>query len=398
MKNLKFFKEFLLLIIFSLVFLDLSGNISFGFDKLFYKVDFIFADLITIIPSIEELKTMDFNSKNKLSSTETMGRPMNYPLIWVYIFDFVGRFINPVLFFGYSQILFFFLYVYYLQSKIFNYETLIVLLIILFSPPILLLLERGNNDLIIFFLITISISSSSFLRGFLLGLATALKVYPIILFIVYFLFKKVNKNFIFGVLITLPLIIYTFLHLKIYIGNTAMSFSANFGLFSMGLFFQKIIDLIFNLNMSQNFTVMLSIISFFLTIITFYFLLNKEISNLLHIISLNKKSFEIFIISMSLSFFIFIIFSSWAYRLIFLIPACVIFIDHTELKNHFFNLKKSIIFILVTLPFLSTWFLIPTKEILLNHYTWAFFAPLTFCSFSLYFIMLIKSLSILRKL
>ena len=83
MKNLKFFKEFLLLIIFSLVFLDLSGNISFGFDKLFYKVDFIFADLITIIPSIEELKTMDFNSKNRLSSTETMGRPMNYPLIWV---------------------------------------------------------------------------------------------------------------------------------------------------------------------------------------------------------------------------------------------------------------------------------------------------------------------------
>ena len=136
--------------------------------------------------------------------------------------------INPIFFFGCGQILFYFIFSYYVQKKVIDKNIFLILFLFLLSPPIILALERGNNDLTIFFLFIIGFFSSSFLRGLFLGIATALKVYPIFLFIVYFLLKKINKSFLLGLLITSPLILFTLLQINIYIGNTSVSFSSSF--------------------------------------------------------------------------------------------------------------------------------------------------------------------------
>ena len=388
-------KNTFLLVIFSVIFLDISGIFDFNLDKLFYKLDFIFGDLITIIPNLVELNTMDINSA-KISSSEKMGRVMNYPLIWVYIFDFVGKLINPVALFGYGQMLLYFIYVYYVQSVVTNKGILIILFCLLFSPPLLLALERGNNDLTIFFLIIIGFLNSSFIRGLLLGIATALKVYPIFLIIIYFLLNKLNRSFFFGLLITSPLILFTMLQLDIYIGNTEISFSANFGLLTMGLFFQKIITLLLQINTHKILLIFLSLVIFFVSVKALDHFLNDQISKFLSKLSKNRKNFEVFILSTGLSVLIFFTFSSWAYRLVFLLPAIVIFIKEFNLSYHFLNLRNFLVFFLLTSPFLSTWILLPTKELLLNHYSWAVFAPVTFFSFSLYFLILKKGIKVYK--
>ena len=388
-------KNIFLLGIFSVIFIDISGSFDFNLDKLFYKLDFIFGDLITIIPNLVELNTMDINSA-KISSSEKMGRVMNYPLIWVYIFNFVGKLINPVTFFGYSQILFYFIYAYYAQSKVTNIGILIILFCLLFSPPLLLALERGNNDLTIFFLIMIGFLSSSFIRGLLLGIAIALKVYPVFLIIIYFLINKLNRSFLFGLLLTSPLILFTMLQLNIYIGNTEVSFSGNFGLLTMGLFFQKIITLLLQINMNKILLIFLSVIIFFVSVKALNHFLNDQVSKFLSKLSKNRKNFELFILSTGLSVLIFLTFSSWAYRLVFLLPATIIFIKEFNLSYHFLNFRNFLVFFLLTSPFLSTWVLLQTKELLLNHYTWAIFAPITFFSFSLYFLILKKGIKVYK--
>tara|TARA_B100000780_G_C21116747_1_gene451929 strand:- start:1728 stop:2933 length:1206 start_codon:yes stop_codon:yes gene_type:complete len=388
-------KNIFLLGIFSVIFIDISGSFDFNLDKLFYKLDFIFGDLITIIPNLVELNTMDINSA-KISSSEKMGRVMNYPLIWVYIFNFVGKLINPVTFFGYSQILFYFIYAYYAQSKVTNIGILIILFCLLFSPPLLLALERGNNDLTIFFLIMIGFLSSSFIRGLLLGIAIALKVYPVFLIIIYFLLNKLNRSFLFGLLLTSPLILFTMLQLNIYIGNTEVSFSGNFGLLTMGLFFQKIITLLLQINMNKILLIFLSVIIFFVSVKALNHFLNDQVSKFLSKLSKNRKNFELFILSTGLSVLIFLTFSSWAYRLVFLLPATIIFIKEFNLSYHFLNFRNFLVFFLLTSPFLSTWVLLQTKELLLNHYTWAVFAPITFFSFSLYFLILKKGIKVYK--
>ena len=95
---------FLFICLLSLEFLKIT---NFILDKLFYRVTPLFADLITIIPSIEELGKLGISTKGKISSIETMDRPMNYPILWVYVFDFLNNFINPINLFGYSQIFFY---------------------------------------------------------------------------------------------------------------------------------------------------------------------------------------------------------------------------------------------------------------------------------------------------
>ena len=78
----------------TIISLDFFQIYDFGIDRLIYKVNPLFADLITIIPSLEELNLLDISTNDKISSVETMNRPMNYPLIWVYIFDFISNSLN----------------------------------------------------------------------------------------------------------------------------------------------------------------------------------------------------------------------------------------------------------------------------------------------------------------
>ena len=65
-------KFFITLLFILIICLDLFEIKDFGIDRLFYKVKPLFADLITIIPTLEELSLLGLSTKEKISSTETM--------------------------------------------------------------------------------------------------------------------------------------------------------------------------------------------------------------------------------------------------------------------------------------------------------------------------------------
>jgi hypothetical protein len=82
---------------------------------------------------------------------------MNYPDIWVYIFNFLKIFENPVYLFCTFQIMIYLIFskIILIKNKSFNY----LYFLFLFSPVMILMLERGNNDLSIFFILFLSIVS-----------------------------------------------------------------------------------------------------------------------------------------------------------------------------------------------------------------------------------------------
>tara|TARA_B100002003_G_scaffold26527_1_gene22085 strand:- start:1440 stop:2657 length:1218 start_codon:yes stop_codon:yes gene_type:complete len=381
-------KFFITLLFILIICLDLFEIKDFGIDRLFYKVKPLFADLITIIPTLEELSLLGLSTKEKISSTETMNRAMNYPLLWVYIFDFLGKFTDPYKLFGYGQI---FIYLFFSGKYLIKLDKNFLLIsLIMFSPPILLIFDRGNNDLFIFFLVFLSIYKNNFISGFLIGLASALKVYPLFLLPFLFLFKKNKKKFLLGFLITIPIIMMSLSQLSIFLGNTATSFSSSFGILTMALFFKKIFALILNYDLPIYILVIFSLLIFILGIKILEYSFNDQINKIIHVLLNNEKNLEIFILFSLLSFFIFLSFSSWAYRIIFLLPSACVLINSLSTKFFFSNSKNFIILLLLSFPFISTWFLLTGNEILLNHYSWAFYGPIVFLSMNFYCVILIN--------
>ena len=111
MFKIKNYNKNIFILIFSSIFIiffliDLFTENNFLLSNLLpHEFKVIFADLITIIPGINELKQIYLLGTEKISSNEISGRPMNYPDIWVYIFNFIKIFGNPVYLFGTFQII-----------------------------------------------------------------------------------------------------------------------------------------------------------------------------------------------------------------------------------------------------------------------------------------------------
>lgn len=377
--------SFLLLFIclFSLEFFKIT---NFILDKLFYRVTPLFADLITIIPSIEELNKSGISMKGKISSMETMNRPMNYPIIWVYIFDFFSNFTNPINLFGYFQILFYTVISIYFLLKV--KKNFLINFFIFFSPPIFLIFDRGNNDMFIFFLIYLSILNKKIISGLLIGVASALKVYPLFLVPIIFILRKDKLYFTIGFIISLPIVIFTFLQINIFIENTSISFSSSFGILTMALFIKKILSFFVINQIPLKYLVIFSFLLFLLLFFLFNLFFKNILHNIIEEIQINNRTTEIFIIFTSLSLFIFTIFSSWAYRIIFLIPSIYIILNSVNFKNKDTKFKEIILILIVTSPFISTWLLFPSTKVLFNHYIWAFYAPIIFIAMALYGLIL----------
>ena len=245
-----------------LLLFDLFTQGNIFKDNFFYSGKALFSDLIVIIPNLEELAKWDLFDSEKKSSTELFNRYMNYPVIWVYIFHFFSWFGNPANILGILQ-----LFLYILFSKIILLQTnkyFYIYLFILFSPPILLMLERGNMDSTIFFLLLLSFISNNYISGFLIGLAASLKVYPIFILPFYFFFQKFNKSFFIGFILTLPLIFWTFLQLNTLIGQTPISFSTSFGVYSFALLSIKALKEIFFIDIETNYIFYFYLISIFM--------------------------------------------------------------------------------------------------------------------------------------
>jgi len=381
-----------LLISSSLIFVFLFDLFTQGEilkDNFFYSGRALFSDMIMIIPNLEELSKWNLFDSEKRSSTELFNRIMNYPVIWVYIFNFLSWFGNPAIIMGVIQ-----LFIYILFAKIILLQTnknFYLYFFILFSPPLLLMMERGNMDCFIFFLLFTSILTKNYSSGFLLGLAASLKVYPIFILPFYFFFKKFNKKFFIGFIITLPLILWTFFQLNILIGTTPISFSTSFGIYSFALFLVKALREVFYIEIEKNYIFYfysISILLFLFLSLIFNFLFKKDLNKILEILDYNKLNLMIFILSSTMTILIFFAFSNWAYRIIFLLPATLIYLNNLKKINDLFNYKKKYFYLLLAIsPFFFPWIISTTDEnlILLNYYSWAFYCLVVFLSLIFYF-------------
>lgn len=372
----------------SLILYDFLSQGDIFKDNFFYSGQTLFSDLVVIIPNLEELSKWNLFDFEKISSTELFNRKMNYPIIWVYIFHLISLFGNPVIILGISQLIIyiFFAKIILLQVK----ENFYLYLFILFSPPILLMLERGNMDCIVFFLLLFSFLSKNYLSGVLIGIAASLKVYPIFILPFYFFFKKFNKKFFIGFAMTLPLIFWTFLQLNTLIGQTPISFSTSFGIYSFALLILKILKEIFFISVEKNFIFYFYLISFFifisLSLIVNYFL-KKDVNRILEVLERNKQNLMIYILSSTTTILIFFAFSNWAYRIVFLLPSTIIYLNN--FKN-FFDYPKNLFYLLLMItPFFFPWIVSTTDKslIILNFHAWAFYSIAVYISFVFYFVI-----------
>jgi len=372
----------------SLILYDFLSQGDIFKDNFFYSGQTLFSDLVVIIPNLEELSKWNLFDSEKISSTELFNRKMNYPIIWVYIFHLISLFGNPVIILGISQLIIyiFFAKIILLQVK----ENFYLYLFILFSPPILLMLERGNMDCIVFFLLLFSFLSKNYLSGVLIGIAASLKVYPIFILPFYFFFKKFNKKFFIGFAMTLPLIFWTFLQLNTLIGQTPISFSTSFGIYSFALLIVKILKEVFFISVEKNFIFYFYLISFFifisLSLIVNYFL-KKDVNRILEVLERNKQNLMIYILSSTTTILIFFAFSNWAYRIVFLLPSTIIYLNN--FKN-FFDYPKNLFYLLLMItPFFFPWIVSTTDKslIILNFHAWAFYSIAVYISFVFYFVI-----------
>tara|TARA_B110000014_G_C20081810_1_gene565396 strand:- start:229 stop:1473 length:1245 start_codon:yes stop_codon:yes gene_type:complete len=361
-------------------------------DNFFYSGKAIFSDLLVIIPNLEEFSNWNLFDTYKKSSTEPFTRTMNYPLVWVYIFDFFSNFGNPAIIFGIIEL---FLYVLLANLILFQAnKNFYLYFFLLFSPPILLMLERGNIDCFIFFILLSSILTKNYLSGILLGLAISLKYYPILILPFYFFFEKINRKFLLGFIITIPMIVWTFLQLKMMLATTPVSFSTSFGIYSFALFLIKVINELFFLEIDKKyiyFFYLFSIFLFFTTSLIFNYFLKKDLVKILEILKLNKKELKLFILFSTLTILVFFVFSNFAYRIIFLMPPALIYLNNLDKINKCFNFKKKSIYLLLAIaPFFFPWIISTTREdlILLNYYSWAFYSFVVFISIIFYFLIL----------
>ena len=381
--------------IFIIVFLiDLFTVNDFFISKLIpHTLKVIFADLVTIIPSINELDQIYLLGAEKISSNEISGRPMNYPDIWVYIFNGLKMFGNPVYIFGILQII-----IYLVFSKIIlikNKSFFFLYFLVLFSPTMILMMERGNNDLSIFFILFLSIISRNYLSGLLLGLAISLKIFPIVLVPAFIILNKVNKKFLLGFLTTIPFIIWALLNIKTSITNTDVvaSFHASFGIYSLSMFLIKFLQDMFLINLSKEYLFFINLIFIFLFIILsifFNYFFKKDLIHILNILEKNKKDFVLFILFSTQVILVFFAFSNYAYRIVFLLIPLLIFIKNINNFIKFNNVKKISFTLLASAPFLTPWIILSFNETAKNHHIWVLYSVITFITFIFYFTLLSK--------
>jgi len=218
---------------------------------------------------------------------------------------------------------------------------------LIFSPIVLLEIERANIDGLVFSILDVPLllSNSVFLHTLSIGLMASIKIFPAICFLTLFGQKTIEvKKKVLAFFFTMPFILASLFYIKEYLTATQYSFDKSFGLLSFkyipfsqynGSFFYLfiIIYLCYTLN------VMLIIYkksNFSQTLI-------KNIKNL------DEKHLNILLTSLLVYIFVFLVFTNWAYRFIFLIPAFLII---SNFKDIISRITTALILISFWVPFL----------------------------------------------
>lgn len=271
-------------------------------------------------------------------------RPFNLPIIWYYI----SKYLNLVNEFNFK--LFIFLY---LSSFIFCVSRIIsiskniissfIIILIFLSSSTILAIERGNTDILIFSIIFIACAVNNFYTSFvLIFLASILKLYPIFTFNINFNLKRKVVLSITGIFL---IFIILFKNLNYFFYNTHSSFDTGitYGFRSIIMGLYKVeerlgLDLLSKNEILYNMIFLSFII--FICLFILYFIRKKNYFNNINFTNIENR---LFIAGASIYCFSFIFFSSYDYRLIFLIFTIPYLVNNLNLLN-----KISIFFMLIS--------------------------------------------------
>jgi len=334
-----------------LIITTLSGSIVLFSDTNFFLKIFSFYNIDHLTPSFA-----DFRSYQALPLTIEKGldpyinheydpwkRPFNLPIIWFYISKYLNL-INEINFkiFVFLYISLFIFCVIQIIELTENIIGKILVILAAFSASSILALERGNTDLLIFSLVFIAcIQKKFFLSLFILITASILKLFPIFSFIINFENKKKVFLSILGILLVFFILLSD---LKYFFYNTHSTFNTGltFGIRPIILgFFKSLERLGLNTIEINNlyFIIGYFFILFFSLLLFSFFLIKNKKRQSVDFINLKNK---LFLAGSSIYCCSFIFFSSFDYRLIFLIMTIPYLADKT-------NLIKKMILILILL-------------------------------------------------
>ncbi len=218
---------------------------------------------------------------------------------------------------------------------------------IIFSPITLLEIERANIDGLTFSILFLPLvlTSSVFLHTFFLAIVTSIKIFPAVGFLS--LYRKKTKDIkkkIFAILLATPLIISSALHIQEYIKCTQYGFNISFGLFSL----KHAVPFHNHLFLSY-FTIAMYL--FFLLLVVIFISKNTYFAKPLaeNIKQMEQKYLNILLVSLLIYIFVFLIFTNWGYRFIFLIP---VFLILSNFKDMISRISFGLIFITFWIPFI----------------------------------------------
>lgn len=230
------------------------------------------------------------------------------------------------------------LFIYSIVDILFNIENKkhwLILLIFIFNVPVLLAIERANNDIFIFLFMYVICKYNNYLINYsLILLSASLKIYPILLSVIFLFEKKYKKIFINLSLISIIFLILIGIQLESFLKvfeNQGQFTGYGFGLYEFS--FLGFIEFFKSLNITLR-ELDLNMIKYiylllFILLPTFYlnYIYSKKIYSIFNNFSYeNNYNFEnkLYFLSSTIILFCYISFSNFIYREIFfvgLIPA-----------------------------------------------------------------------------
>lgn len=255
--------------------------------------------------------------------------------------------------------LFFYIYVIFKILKPISIYDYILFLIVICSPSSILLIERMNIDIIIFILLIILIyKKKKILFDFIIIiLSTFIKFYPIVFLVSFLIKRKIRSreilNFFFCFLLILIfffIISEKILNIILILDNVAKSFKFSFSLNTL----QNILFYFFNMENKIMIKLILILINIAVSYILYTFFKDHLPLNSNKL--LLTKDLQLFLISATLAYFLYILFSNNYYREVYLIGTLPFLISLNKKKlilpkiiYILYYIKQ--IFLIIFLPF-----------------------------------------------
>ena len=274
----------------------------------------------------------------------------------------------PKFYYLYFPILASLIFLYVLVYSIFNLKNKkewILLSFFILSVPVLLVIERNNIDLLIFiFMFFISKYNHLFLNHLLIIFSSISKIYPIVLFTIFFFennFKKIIKNLLFLLGMFLIISLFQIESLLKIFDNKEQFTGYGYGLYEFSILglvkFLKVLDVNFNGDNYNWLKYVYVVIFVILPLFLFNYFYSSKINTIFQDFNFKEKYiFEnnFYLLSSTVILLNYIIFSNFVYREIFFLGLLPAILLQKSKSNKIMNFY----FYLLTFKFFITTFLI----------------------------------------